>query len=397
MGARRSMGDTGVNPSLAPELPLELRPHAPVARETVALLDGGAQAYPRMLLSIAAAKRSIHLEVYGFTASGVGARFVQALAQAAARGVITKVVIDGWGSARDGRAIAADLHEAGCDVTIHNRLRALVFGRLGRNHRKMLLVDGEVAFIGGINIGDENVGEGAQAGWADIALEIRGPQCAHLGRRVRREPPQAIHSALRIHLCGLGGGWRLRSRYMRAFAGARDCIQLAHGYFVPDVGIVRAITNAARRGVEVRLLLAGQSDVPLVRAATQRLYRRLLAAGVQIHEWNGSVLHAKVATVDGRLLLVGSFNLDPFSLANLETLVEVEDADLVAQGEMWIRRHFDASDTMTAVGASSWVHRWCFDPLGQVVARLADFASRVMAKRRRHRDGGSSTPAPSRD
>lgn len=352
------------------------------APESVELLDGGGQTYPRMLDAIARAKRSVHLEVYSFAASGVGGRFVEALGQAAGRGVNVQVLIDGWGSARGGRAVAAALQEAGCAVQIHNRLRALFVGRFGRNHRKILLVDDEVAFLGGINIGDENVGEAGRLGWADLALEIRGPQCAHLGQMIRREPCRPLDSSLRIYLCGLGGGWRLRRCYLKAFASARQRIYVAHGYFLPDLGVMRAITAAARRGVQVRLLLAGRSDVPFARAATRSVHRRLLAAGVNIHEWSGSVLHAKVATVDGRLLLVGSFNLDPFSLANLEALVEVDDTKVVLQGEAWIQDHLGRSRLMTAVEASSWLRRWLLDPFGYLVARLVDALSRVIARRK---------------
>jgi cardiolipin synthase len=125
--------------------------------------------------------------------------------------------------------------------------------------------------------------------------------------------------------------------------------------------------------------------VPFARAATRSLYRRLLAAGVHIHEWSGSVLHAKVATVDGRRLLVGSFNLDPFSLANLETLVEVADTVVVDQGEAWIQDHFARSRSTTSVEASSRLNRWLLDPLGRLVARVVDTMSRVVASRRRRR------------
>jgi cardiolipin synthase len=340
------------------------------------LLDGGEQAYPRMLLAIARARRTVHLEVYAFAPLGVGVHFVEALGQAARRGVAVQVLIDGWGSAWGGRAVAAALRKAGCAVRIHNRLLAFFIGRFGRNHRKILLVDDEVAFLGGINIGDENLGEGKRLGWADLALEIRGPQCERLGQMIRREPRRPVDSSLRIHLCGLGGGWRLRRRYLKAFASARQRIHIAHGYFLPDLGVVRAIAAAARRGAQVRLLLAGRSDVPFARAASRSLYRRLLAAGVAIHEWSDSVLHAKVAAVDGRCLLVGSFNLDPFSLANLEALVEVADPRVAGQAEAWIQDHFARSRQMTSVDASSRLHRWLLDPLGRIVARLADAISR---------------------
>ena len=352
---------------------------AAFAPELLELLDGGDQAYPRMLRAIALARRSVHLEVYAFVPSAVGSRFVEALACAAARGVTVQVVIDGWGSAYGGRAVAASLRAAGCAVRIYHRLWALLLGHFDRNHRKILLVDDEVAFLGGINIGDENVGDEARMGWADLALEIRGPQCAHLGRMIRREPDRSVDSSLRLYLCGLGGGWRLRRRYLKAFAGARRRIDVAHGYFLPDGGIVRSITAAAGRGVLVRLLVAGRTDVPFARAATRSLYRRLLAAGVRIHEWSGSVLHAKVATIDGRRLLVGSFNLDPFSLANLETLVEVGDPQVVRKGEEWIEDHFARARPMTSVEANSWLQ----ELLGRLVVRLADVTSGLIASRKR--------------
>jgi cardiolipin synthase len=350
--------------------------------ESVDLLDGGGQAYPRMLLSIEQARRTVPLEVYAFAPGGVGARFVKALGDAAGRGVAVTAVIDGWGSALGGRAVAASLRKLGCTVQIHNRLRALLIGRLGRNHRKILLVDDEVAFLGGINIGDENVSDDFRLGWADLALEIRGPQCARLGETIRGEPWRPVDSSVRILLSGLGGGRRLRRRYLEAFASARRRIDVAHGYFLPDRGVVRAITAAARRGVRVNLLLAGRSDVPFAQAATRALYRQLFKAGVCIHEWNDSVLHAKVATVDGHLLLVGSFNLDPFSLANLEALVELDDPRLVERVEAWIENHIARSRLMTSVEAGSLLHRWLLDPLGRLVARLAHALSRVIARRR---------------
>jgi cardiolipin synthase len=352
------------------------------AEESVYLLDGGSEAYPRMLGAIAAAQAAVHLEVYAFSPAGVGASFVEALGAAARRGVKVHVVIDGWGSARGGIAVAADLRRLGCDVRVHNRLLALFIGRFGRNHRKLLLVDDKVAFIGGINIGEENVTDSRRAGWADLAIEVHGPACARLGTMIRREPQRPLRSLLRLHLSGLGGGWRLRRRYLKAFASARRRIHIAHGYFLPDLGLVRALAAAARRGVQVRLLLAGRSDVPFARAAARSLYRGLLGAGVGIHEWGGSVLHAKVATIDGRRLLVGSFNLDPFSLANLEALAEVDHSLVVAQAEAWIQDHFARSRPMTSLEASSLAQVWFLAPFGRVVARLAEILSLIISRRK---------------
>jgi cardiolipin synthase A/B len=377
-------------------IPRQAGKDAPTPPESVVLLDGGEQAYPRMLAAIALAQRSIHLEIYAFAPTGVGARFVEAFGRAASRGVSVQVQIDGWGSARGGLAVASALRAAGCEVHIFHRLLALLIGRFGSNHRKILLIDEEVAFLGGINIGDENLDNSVRLAWADLALEIRGPQCAHLGQMVRGEPNQSIHSALHLYLSGLGGGWRLRRRYLRAFASARQRIHVAHGYFLPDRGIVNAITAAAHRGVEVHLLLAGRCDVPFARAATRSLYRHLLKAGVVIHEWNDSVLHAKVATIDGRRLLVGSFNLDPLSLANLETLVEVSDKHLVGQVEAWIQDHFARSRAITSAEASTWHQRWLLDPLGRLVARLVNMVGVVIASRKRRNAQSPDTRSPGR-
>lgn len=351
----------------------------------VVLLDGGEQAYPRMLRALDAAQRTVRLEVYAFAAQGVGGLFMTALSTAAKRGVLVDVVIDGWGSVRDGRAVAAALAAAGCSVRTHNRLRAALTGRIGRNHRKVLLIDDEVAFIGGLNIGDENLDDGLRPGWADLSVELRGAPCGRLGRMLRGDTYGPPAGGTRVYLCGLGGGWRLRRRYIDAIQQARDRIRLAHGYFLPDAGIVRALMAAARRGVDVHLLLAGHSDVPFARAATRRLHRRLLAAGVTIHEWSASTLHAKVATVDDARFLVGSFNLDPFSLANWEALVEVEDRTVVMQAGAWIDEHCAGARRETLVQAGSLGRRWFFDPLGHVISRLVVWLSLVMASRRRRR------------
>ena len=359
--------------------------HLATIADSVHLLDGGERTYPRMIGAIARSQRSVYLAVYAFSPSGVGVHFIQALSHARLRGVVVQVVIDGWGSLRGASSVALALRNVGCTVRIHSWFLSLFVGHFGRHHRKILLVDDAVAFIGGINIGDENLREGPRLGWADVALEIHGTHSAWLGEMIRHEPRHTVDGSLRIHLAGLGGGWRLRRRYMKAFSSARQRIHLAHGYFLPDRGVVRAITAAARRGVQVHLLLAGLSDVPFARAATRSLYRQLLAAGVTIHEWADSVLHAKVATIDGQCLLVGSYNLDPFSLANMEVLVEVADAQVVTQGEAWIEDHFARSNSVPSVASSSLLQRWFHDPIGRVVAQMADSISRMIISRKRRK------------
>jgi cardiolipin synthase len=361
-------------------------PGAP-AKESVVLLDGGAEAFPRALSAIAAARHSIHLEVYTFERDGIGAKFLDALSLAARRGVRIKVILDGWGSALDGRFIAAVLGAAGCDVSIYNPIYALFVGRFRRNHRKILVVDDEVAILGGINIADDYMTNSKRQGWADLAVEIRGPAPAALGRRLRGEASgdladsPAGTGAVRIYLSDRRGGKRLRKLYLRVVGSARQHVWLAHAYFLPDRRFVRALVGAARRGIDVSLLLAGRSDVLFAHAATMRLYHQLLRGGVKIFEWDKSVLHVKAAVVDGRRFLVGSFNLDPLSLSNLEALVEVDDPEFAQKGEAWITERFRASrQVLQRDIARTPIQSFFLDAIGLAAARLAQAVGRLLAR-----------------
>jgi cardiolipin synthase len=353
--------------------------------EALELLDGGGEAFPRMLAAIGAARVRVHLEVYTFADTGVGRLFIDALGTAARRGVQVNVIIDGWGSATSGRSVKAQLEADGCRVDIFHPLRTIFLGRFRRNHRKILVVDDEVTYIGGINIGDEYQTVGEKVGWADLALEIRGPAALRLARRIRKEPLGPESGAVRIQLSGWGGAWRLRSRYVRSLREARAQILLAHGYFLPDRKLVKVITQAAKRGVEVRLLLPGRSDVPFARAAMTNLYAQLLAAGVLIYEWTTSVLHAKAAVIDGRETLIGSFNLDPFSLRNFETLVEVEDADIASDTSGWIFQRIGEAQAITlADQRAKGLRTWFLARMGLIGVRLARLFGWLMGTGPRH-------------
>jgi cardiolipin synthase len=349
------------------------------------LLDGGPEAYPRMLAALDLARHSVRLEVYSFACDGVGQRFIAALSAAARRGVRVTVILDGWGSAGDGGEVASRLRNAGCQVAIYNPLTSLLAGRFRRNHRKILIVDDEVAFLGGINIGDAygRMGEPDVPHWLDLAVELHGPAVPWLAARLRGAHPSLPRGEVRIHLSGLGGGRRLRRRYGKAIGAARRSVEVANAYFLPDRRLVRSITAAARRGVRVTLVLPGRSDIPLARAASRSLYGKLLRAGVRIHEWTSTVLHAKAAVMDGRRLLIGSFNLDPLSLSNLETLVELEEREVVADGAAWMQRLLLQSRAVTAeeLAARPRLTRWLLDVLGLAVLRAAHRIGRLLAMR----------------
>ncbi len=359
--------------------------------DTVTLLAGGREAFPRMLRAIRGARQSVHLEIYHLAREGVGDAFREALSLAALRGVRVRVILDGWGSALDGRWLQSMLEQDGAEVKIYHPLSALFTGRFRRNHRKILVVDGEVAFLGGINIADEygQVGPGRAPDladespeWMDLAVEIRGAPAAWLEARLRGERPPRPGGPVDIHLSGIGGGGRLRNLYRRSFGAARSEILAAHSYFLPDRRFVRSITAAARRGVKVTLLLAGRSDVPLARTGTTRLYRKLLEAGVEIREWTRSVHHAKVAVVDGQKVLMGSFNLDPYSLANLESLVEIDDGETAGAARKWFEeRAALARRVLPEEALRPGIAGRLLDVIGSAVARFTERVARILSGR----------------
>jgi len=213
-----------------------------------------------------------------------------------------------------------------------------------------------------------------------VALEIRGPAAARLGRKLRRErparPAEVVMGAVDILISG-----KLTKRYVRAIKSSTRELLLAHAYFLPGPILLRSLLRAARRGVRVRLLLAGRSDVPFARAATRTLYRRLLHAGCEVYEWTASVLHAKLAVIDERRLLVGSFNLDPFSRSNLETLVQVNDPQAAGAGAEWVTTRLAQARRVTPGECEAPFRRWIWEALGFVVAQLATFLGAMMRRR----------------
>jgi cardiolipin synthase len=207
---------------------------------------------------------------------------------------------------------------------------------------------------------------------------------AHLSERLGA--PRALRvvkGPIHLDLSGLGGSRRLRQRYLKAFGSAKHRLILAHAYFLPDARIARSLRAAARRGVEVTLLLAGRSDVPFARAATLRLYRSFLLSGVRIFEWHQSVLHAKAALVDDYRFLVGSFNLDPLSLANLEALVEIDDPVTGAAAKTWLETKLSGAREIHLDDCRrGWFQRWAGDVVGLFIARLAEGVGKLIKFRR---------------
>jgi cardiolipin synthase len=314
------------------------RSHSILQGNACQLLKDGVEAYPAMLQAIRGARRYIRLETYMFITDAVGELFGQALAEAAERGVHVKVLYDAVGSWTSRRSFFESLRQRGVDIrpfkpfSLSRGLRYL----LRRDHRKILVVDGKVAFVGGVNISAHWAPPGQGAGWRDDVLRIEGPAVHELERRFLATWRMAFQAGLERVRYRMQGLRRLRrpgppkgnvclsvlsSRrsihraYLNAISRARRSVLIAAAYFVPDRRMVAALREAAQRGVEVSLLLNTRSDHPFLEHCTRAFYEKLLSAGVRIFEWQRGVLHAKTAVVDGVWGTIGSFNLERLSLA----------------------------------------------------------------------------------
>ena len=326
-----------------------------VSGNELTLLQNGAAFFPQLCADIDAARHSVYLETYIFAADETGQLVAEALLRAAERGVTVRVLLDGFGSAELPGAFVDNLRKFGVDVQWFRReispftLRRNRMRRLRRMHRKMAVMDGEVAFVGGINIiNDIPAKLDFDAPRLDYAVRIRGELVGEVHAAMRRLWAIVSWAAFRKRI--KAEGWRLnrikprpdsnvqlvlrdnvRHRrdieraYLKAIAGAKREVIIANAYFLPGRLFRRALVHAARRGVRVVLLLQGKVEYRLQHYATLALYGRLLAAGVEIHEYHASFLHAKVAVADGEWATVGSFNIDPFSL------LLAREANLVVQ------------------------------------------------------------------
>jgi cardiolipin synthase len=311
-----------------------LRPGEFRSGHSVTLLKDGAQAYPRMLEAIEAARRSIFLEMYIFADDVAGHRFAKALAARAQAGVDVRVLYDAAGSKDTPREFFGWMRQQGVRVLEFNPLPRFLqgFRFRRRNHRKLLAVDDRIAFVGGMNVAREYAApaEGG-LGWRDTQIEIHGPVVADLGRMALeiwaqqrgtatgRLPPPEPPAEGSIPVLALSSHrfldrWEIGRHYRHAIRHARKRIWIANPYFMPSIGFRRDLRRAAARGVDVRLLAPEHSDVPPALFATQYLFARLLRWGLRLFLWPGPMMHAKTAVIDGAWTTIGSYNIDHLSL-----------------------------------------------------------------------------------
>jgi cardiolipin synthase len=349
------------------------------------LLQGGQDYFPALIRALDAARRSVQLETYIFDLEGAGEQVAQALVRAARRGVLVQVLVDGVGTPDLRDPWQQQFSQAGVQWQVFLPMRGpwgrlkLLFapGRWRRLHRKLCVVDEELLFCGGINVLDDmyDLNHGPlQAPRFDFTVQIAGEvarQAAdamallwwrvQVGDSVRHQQLSQAWGALREagQLARTGAGrlslkrvalsdgqacatlvlrdnFRHRNSieraYRKAIGQARQEVLISNAYFLPGGRLRRALVQAARRGVRVRLLLQGRYEYFMQYHAVRSVYQALLQAGVEIHEYETSFLHAKVAVVDGQWATVGSSNLDPLSLLLArEANVVLEDAEFAGQ------------------------------------------------------------------
>ncbi|KMM85376.1 putative cardiolipin synthase [Pseudomonas taetrolens] len=316
----------------------------------VNLLINGEDYYPRVFKAVRAARREILIETFIIFEDKVGRAFKNVLVAAARRGVHIELTVDGYGTAELSPRYIGELTEAGINIHVFDPARR-VFGLRSnlfrRMHRKILLIDGECAFIGGINYSADHLGDYGPMAKQDYALEVQGPVVADIHRDVLRmlKPVIKAPSDVCPGRCRVGDARLLLSirdnadhstdieeQYLLAIRAAVHRLVIANAYFFPGYRLLRELRNASRRGVEVTLILQGEPDMPWVRSASRLLYNYLLRDGVRIFEYCQRPFHGKVALMDHEWSTVGSSNLDPLSLAlNLEANLFIRDRALNRQ------------------------------------------------------------------
>ena len=330
-----------------------------VGCEVTVLRDGG-PTYHAMLEAIQAAKESICLETYILAADTTGDRFKLALVERARAGVKVRMIYDAVGSFGISDAWVDDMRTAGIEVIDFNPIPPWRrrFRLSHRDHRKLLIVDNEVGFTGGLNISNDyaSVEEGG-VGWHDMHCRVTGSIVYDMARLFRRNwirsggatyPPAPRPT----QAGGRGSSFvrllentkrrnraTFRRAYLHVIRAAQHIVRIENAYFLPDRGLRRALVKAAARNVDVQIIVPGRSDVKIIEWASLFVLRHLARRGIKIWRWQGVMMHAKTATVDAVWSTIGSYNFDSQSrFNNLEVTVEILDPEV---GETLVKE-FDA-------------------------------------------------------
>ena len=344
------------------------------------LLKDGDVFFPRMLAAIADARHYVLLEMYLFESGRVADRFIDALMGAARRGVAVYILLDHFGSLGLARHDRLRLKQAGVMALFYNPLHfGKLFNNFARDHRKLLLLDGSIAFVGGVGITDDfDPAPHAEKRWRETMVEMQGPVVADwqalfvsVWNQYAAEPmppltctPPRFEPGALARVTLSAGPLHQESKRMllRNLRAARQRAWLSTAYFLPGWSLLRALRAAARRGVDVRLLLPGPlTDHPGVRQAGRRYYARLLRNGVRIFEYQPRVLHSKASLCDRRAT-IGSSNHDRWNQRwNLEANLMVEDVEFVDQVRALFEEDFQDSvelDYAFWAQRPAWLRSW---------------------------------------
>jgi cardiolipin synthase A/B len=373
------------------------------------LLETGSDYFPALCQAIDGAQHELYLETYIFENDNTGRCVAGALSRAAQRGVAVRVLVDGFGARDFATTLMPELIQCGIEVLIYRpELTHFNFRRhrLRRLHRKVVVVDGRIAFVGGINVIDDMHTPGQTPPRYDYAVRVQGPLLepihessrrvwelvtwANFKRRFRvtrtvpllTERRGDVRAAFVIR-DNLRHRRDIEDAYLHAIGDAREEVVLANAYFLPGRRFRRALLEATARGVEVVVLLQGRVEYVLLHYATQALYGTLLAANIRIFEYHRSFLHAKVAVIDNQWATVGSSNIDPFSLLLArEANVVVRDRGFAGQLRNSLQRAMDSGaeelrqeDWMR----KPWLHRvtsWVAYGLVRLMIGLAGYGGK---------------------
>ncbi|KPX08501.1 cardiolipin synthase ClsB [Pseudomonas syringae] len=315
---------------------------------SVELLINGEDFYARVFECIRAARKEVLIETFIIFEDRIGEGLQQALLQAAANGAKVVVTVDDYGTSDLSSVFVKTMIDAGIQIQLFDPrprfmgMRTNLFRRL---HRKVVVIDGELGFIGGINYSVDHMTDTGVTAKQDYAVLVRGPivgdihhSALNMLSKVVRDklPPIALKldragdaSMLLAERDNDEHSTDIEEQYLEAIRAAKQRITLANAYFYPSYRFLRELRNASRRGVKVTLILQGQPDMPFVRVCSRLTYTYLLRDGVVIHEYKQRALHGKVALIDQDWSTVGSSNLDPLSLAlNLEANLFIRDRGL---------------------------------------------------------------------
>jgi cardiolipin synthase A/B len=354
----------------------------------VEMLHNGDAFYPRMLEDIRCAQTSICIEAYIYWAGEVGRQFGAALDERARAGVRVMVLLDAVGAADIGDEILK-LLQAHCHVAWYNPLRWRTIGSFNnRTHRKSLIIDGLIGYTGGAGIADHWRGRARNPSeWRDVQVRFAGPAVtglqsgfAHNWQRTTGElvsgaayypavPKGGPFSVQMILSSPETGGSNVQTLYYLSIAGAQRSILIANSYFVPDEVALALLVEAARRGVSVRVMVSGiRNDNWLARMNSVALYGALLEAGVELQEYNRTMLHQKLMVVDGCWTTIGTTNFDTRSFAhNEESNLSVFDTGLACACEAQFTADLDACRRVTL---AEWRQRGWLQRSGELVAQF---------------------------